>query len=473
MSSLGAPLKVFCSYAHEDEVLCQQLYAHLRPLERQGLLALWHDRLIAAGTDWAEAIDVHLTTASLILLLISPDFFVSDYCYGIEMDTALKRHQANEALVVPILLRPVDWTGVPFARLRALPTNAKPVTTWSNQDQAFADVVAGIRQVIETLSLPNTSTQWLSPGPPREYQSTRVSLPSEQLVTSDASLAVDIRTVRPDAIFPFNVKLPKASEFYGRVRERETLADRTYHRASTSIVGPRRIGKTWLIEYLMLTARTKLGSRFRMCYLDATLPGCSTVAEFIAKASVGLGISLSGDLATLRLVTLEHAVEDLKQKRQVPVLCVDEFEGFGNQDAFDLSFFTGLRALTQIGLVLVTASRHPLIDIVGDYGKTSGFFNVFEQLTLKPFGMEEAEGFVSAKSRQVGFTEQEQVYLMKYGQAHKQQWPPLRLQLAGKMLLRDKILSVREGSHYYRPNDSSYWEEFELRLEEKYRGVVR
>jgi hypothetical protein len=89
----------------------------------------------------------------VILLLISADFLASDYCYGIEMKRALARAQNKEAYVVPIILRPVDWAGTPFAHLQALPTNAKPITTWSNQDEAFADVAAGIRRVIEDLPL--------------------------------------------------------------------------------------------------------------------------------------------------------------------------------------------------------------------------------------------------------------------------------------------------------------------------------
>ena len=120
-------------------------------LKRQGLIVTWYHRQITAGTDWTQAIDTHLNSASVILLLISPDFFASDYCYGTEMTRALERHQANEARVIPILLRPVDWHGAPFAHLRALPTNAKPVTTWSDRDQAFVDVTTGIRRAIGNL----------------------------------------------------------------------------------------------------------------------------------------------------------------------------------------------------------------------------------------------------------------------------------------------------------------------------------
>jgi tetratricopeptide (TPR) repeat protein len=153
MPDSSFPVEIFCSYAHEDESLQQDLKKHLSALQRQGRISLWHDRLIAPGTDWSQAIDRHLNSASVILLLISSDFLASDYCYGIEMERALAREQAGEARVIPILLRPVDWAGMPFAHLQVLPTDAKPITSWHNRDEAFADVAAGIRRAIEDLSL--------------------------------------------------------------------------------------------------------------------------------------------------------------------------------------------------------------------------------------------------------------------------------------------------------------------------------
>src|SRR5437016_2112638 len=132
-----APLTLFYSYAHEDEPLREQLERHLRLLNRQGLISEWHDRQIVAGTEWAKQIDEHLETASIILLLISPDFLASDYCYDIEMQRSLERHRRGEAQVIPIVVRPVDWHDAPFARLHCLPRDGKPVTRWDNQDEAF------------------------------------------------------------------------------------------------------------------------------------------------------------------------------------------------------------------------------------------------------------------------------------------------------------------------------------------------
>src|SRR3989454_10208811 len=145
----GAPLPIFISYAHEDELLRQQLGTHISLLRRQGLISEWHDREILPGDEWAHEIDEHLQIASIILLLISPDFLASDYCYDIEMQRALERHQRGEARVVPILLRPCDWQSAPFAHLQALPRDGKAITTWDNQDEAFQQIAQGLRQVIE------------------------------------------------------------------------------------------------------------------------------------------------------------------------------------------------------------------------------------------------------------------------------------------------------------------------------------
>src|SRR5450755_635431 len=145
------PVTMFLSYAHEDESLRSELEKHLSLLQRQGLVSTWQDRRIMAGTDWAEAIDEHLNSASIILLLISADFLASDYCYGVEMQRALDRDKAGQARVIPIIVRPCDKKGAPFAHLQALPKDARAITAWNNRDEAWTDVIAGIRRMIEAL----------------------------------------------------------------------------------------------------------------------------------------------------------------------------------------------------------------------------------------------------------------------------------------------------------------------------------
>src|SRR5712692_8708249 len=135
MPGSSTPVEVFYAYAHEDEALRDTLEKHLSVLHRQGLISHWSDRHILPGTNWAQAIDEQVEQASIILLLISPDFLASDYCYDVEMRRALERHDRGEACVIPIILRPCDWRTSPFARLQCLPHNGKAVTTWQNPDE--------------------------------------------------------------------------------------------------------------------------------------------------------------------------------------------------------------------------------------------------------------------------------------------------------------------------------------------------
>ena len=83
---------------------------------------------------------MHLTSASLILLLISSDFIHSDACDA-EMQKALTLHHAGRARAVPILLRPVAWEESPVAGLQLLPLEGKPITTWHNREEAFPQVI--------------------------------------------------------------------------------------------------------------------------------------------------------------------------------------------------------------------------------------------------------------------------------------------------------------------------------------------
>jgi len=146
------PLKVFFSYSRVDKVLRDKLQTHLSPLKRQDLIAFWHDRNISAGSKWKEQIDNHIQTADIILLLISPHFIESEYCYETELPLAMERHELDKTCVIPILLRPVSgWQNLPFAILQIYPSEAKPITRWENEDEAFVDVADGIRDAIQLL----------------------------------------------------------------------------------------------------------------------------------------------------------------------------------------------------------------------------------------------------------------------------------------------------------------------------------
>lgn len=145
---MSDPLKVFISYAHEDETSREALGKHLRPLEREGLISLWHDRKITGGREWEGAIDSALEDADIVLLLVSADFVDSDYSHDVELRAALRMHEQGRARVVPVILRSVDWQRSPFARLNALPPDGQPIMEAEHPDQQFTAVAKGLRDIV-------------------------------------------------------------------------------------------------------------------------------------------------------------------------------------------------------------------------------------------------------------------------------------------------------------------------------------
>ena len=105
---------IFFSYSHKDEELRARLETALTTMKRQGLIEAWNDRRLLAGDDFSKGISEALERAEIILLLVSPDFIASDYCYNIEMTRALERHETGEARVIPIILRAYIWHTTPF-----------------------------------------------------------------------------------------------------------------------------------------------------------------------------------------------------------------------------------------------------------------------------------------------------------------------------------------------------------------------
>ena len=154
---LGRPTRVFVSYARVDAEYRRALAAHLATLRTQGLISDWHDGEVAPGEEWDAKIRQQLSAADIIVLLISADFFASEYINCVEIPHALERYAAGSAVIIPIVVRAVEWKHTPLARIQGLPENGKAVKSWADQDEAWADVAAGIRRAVESLAAAATS----------------------------------------------------------------------------------------------------------------------------------------------------------------------------------------------------------------------------------------------------------------------------------------------------------------------------
>ncbi|WP_333997139.1 DnaB-like helicase C-terminal domain-containing protein [Burkholderia gladioli] len=151
MTDSGNQISIFISYSHKDERFKDSLEEHLASLKRRGKISSWTDRKITAGSSWKSEIDRNIETADIILLLVSPSFIASGYCYEKELAVALTRHEEEAAVVIPVIVRPVDLVDEPLMGFQGLPKDAVSVSEWQNEDLAWRNVAAGIRTVVDEL----------------------------------------------------------------------------------------------------------------------------------------------------------------------------------------------------------------------------------------------------------------------------------------------------------------------------------
>lgn len=149
---MASSIEILCFYAHEDELLLNELQTHLNPLQRQGLINVWNNIDISGSRNWEKEFISHLNTAQVILFLISPYFLNWKDFHSREIQQAIERHEYGEAQVIPIILRPVPWQTAPFDKLQALNTRPIISSSWHNQNEAFSNVAQGIYKIIEELA---------------------------------------------------------------------------------------------------------------------------------------------------------------------------------------------------------------------------------------------------------------------------------------------------------------------------------
>jgi len=154
LSGTNLRFNVFFSYARQDRALRDKLEDHMSILKYRGFITTWHAREVLAGQNITEEVTHFLKKSRIILLLISASFMASSYCYSKEMMYALQRHERGTANVLPILLRPVLFTDAPFAKLKILPANGKPVTNWQDRENAFVEIALEIERLIVALKSP-------------------------------------------------------------------------------------------------------------------------------------------------------------------------------------------------------------------------------------------------------------------------------------------------------------------------------
>lgn len=85
------PLKrLFISYSSKQSDFMRRFEVHLAPLKQNGLVDVWHDRMITNGTLWDEKIQKELDASDIVVFLLSPDFLNTPYVMNEEVPKAIE-----------------------------------------------------------------------------------------------------------------------------------------------------------------------------------------------------------------------------------------------------------------------------------------------------------------------------------------------------------------------------------------------
>jgi hypothetical protein len=423
----SSPLSVFISYSHKDEDLREELEVHLANLKRQGKILAWNDREIEAGTEWDAEIKHQLERASVILLLISPPFMASKYCYDLEMQRAVQRHHEGTARVIPIILRPVDWKGSPFSPLQVLPKDAKPVTQWGDRDSAFLNVVQGVRRAVDALSQKVTHPPQPHPNEDR-YQRVRSAY----------------------SVFIAGPPISHPRHFFGREKQLKRLFNllKTHPLQNAAIIGPQRSGKTSLLNYLRTITTTPPEElrpaqktdwlahpeSYRWIFVDFQDARMAHQEQLLSYLLESMQLSVPDPF------NLERFMDRVCGNIHTPTIVLMDEIGVGLKRCPELddSFWESLRSLatnqTDGNLAFVLATPESPIDLAHQTGHSSPFFNIFGYTaTLSPLIELKARELIA--SSPLPFSEEDITWIL----AKSGGWPLLL-----QMLCQVRLVSLEE-----------------------------
>jgi hypothetical protein len=145
-------LNLFISYSHKDETLVSKYINHIAPLKSSRQITEWYDRKIETGEEFQKDIDNNLENAEIICLMISDNFLASKACMD-EKEVALKLRKKKGIRVIPVIVSPCAWKmQKELSELLASPTDGKPITSHSDHNDGWVDVVNCINKVCNSIA---------------------------------------------------------------------------------------------------------------------------------------------------------------------------------------------------------------------------------------------------------------------------------------------------------------------------------
>lgn len=141
---------VFISYSHKDSRFLNQLLAHIKPLERVGLVSKWSDRQIVPGSQWYEEIQSALGRSKIAIMMVSSDFLASDFIHEHELGPLLKEAEKGGVKILWIPVRACAYKLTPLKNYQAVIPPDRPIAEMkAERDAAWVKVCEHITNALD------------------------------------------------------------------------------------------------------------------------------------------------------------------------------------------------------------------------------------------------------------------------------------------------------------------------------------
>lgn len=138
---------VFISYTRSDSWYADKLYQHLHSFRVNDGGEVFLDRRdITGGEIWRDELDQAIAAADAFVVLLSSDYFTSNFCYEQELPAIASEYANRNAKILPVLVKSVDWEEYALGDVRLGEINAIGPFDQSGKLTPLAEFAAAIQE---------------------------------------------------------------------------------------------------------------------------------------------------------------------------------------------------------------------------------------------------------------------------------------------------------------------------------------
>jgi hypothetical protein len=143
---------IFVSYAHVDSEYLIDVKRHFKPFLNQ--LDFWDDTKILAGSKWKDEIANAIERAKVAILLVSTDFFGSDFITSHELPRLLELAEKEGTVIITVILKPClfeEFTDLNKYQALNPPNNPVSKMDENEKEELFVNLVRQTKRILNEL----------------------------------------------------------------------------------------------------------------------------------------------------------------------------------------------------------------------------------------------------------------------------------------------------------------------------------